>query len=324
MHYLKFQIPYNIIREYLKSGQYNNIIFHIDLPSISRGFYNKQVVEMELTNYINNRQMPTLFFKESKEFLGKLYDQFKFYNPKFSIFYDDGQCLQNKAIYNGYKDRSSSYESMILEDAQVELFHEIKKYYYGEFPKKFTIPRISNTIFLEQYEADFMPWIMLNYNIWNCANYNTLNVILSTDKDLLQCCQFKNVIQVFTLYSKKNSSIEFNVYNDETAIEQIYNKYQRGILSSKYIPLLLSLGGDKADKIPGIEGVGSAKAYKFIIDHNLPYEIHNQTILPDKLEPYRSVIVRNYKLISFDEQLKRIPLSVIEQIKQSYSRILEG
>ena len=321
MHYLKFQIPYNIIREYLTIGKYSRVIFHVDLPSISRGFYNKQVVEMELTNYITTRKMPVLFFTEAKQFLGKIFDQFRSYNPLFSIFYDDGQCAQNKGIYNGYKDRSSSYQHMILEDAQIELFHEIKKYYYSEFPSRFNIQHVSKTTFLEKYEADFIPWVMLNYNIWNCADYNTLNVILSTDKDLLQCCQYKNVIQIMTLYSKRESKIDFNVYNDETAIGQLYEKFQRGILTSKYIPLLLSLGGDKADKIPGIPGIGDAKGYKLIIDHKLPHQIYENTPLPPDLEPHRKLIVRNFKLISFEEQLKRIPYNVVEDLRNNLTSL---
>lgn len=313
-HYLKFQIPYGVIRDYLVSGNYKNIIFHVDLPSISRGFYNKQVIEMELSSYITERKLPELFFRESKEFLNKLYSQFKSYNPKFSIFYDDGQCLQNKGIYNGYKDRSSAYEHLILEDNALQLYQEIKTYYYNVFPERFNIPKVSHVTFLKQYEADFIPWIMLVNNIWDCQNYNTLNIILSVDKDLLQCCQFANVIQIFTLYSKKTRKIEFNVYNDETAMGQIYSKFQRGILTSKYIPLLLSLAGDKADKIPGIPQIGEARAYKLVIDHNLPYKIHDQTQFPPDLEEFRNIILRNYKLISFEEQLKRIPPTLLESL----------
>lgn len=317
--YLKFQIPYNIIRNILIEKKYARVVFHIDLPSISRGFYNRKTVEYELSNYLRTKQMPTLFFEEAVEFLGKLHSQFRQYIPRFSIFLDDGQCKQNKTIYNGYKDKSTDSHQLMLEDAELELYHTIKRYYYEEFPKRFKIANLSNALFLKEYEADFLPWILYQKNIWMCSDPRTLNVILSTDKDLLQCCQFGNFIQIMTLYSKRESKILFNVYDDDNAISQIYPKFQRGILTSKYIPMVLAISGDKADKIPGVKGIGPAGACKLIINYNIPHAINSTTPLPPELDSYRDLIIRNYKLISFEEQLKRIPLSVIEEIKNDYN-----
>ena len=316
MHYLKFQIPYKVIKEHLYAGRYKNVIFHIDLPSIARGFYNKDVVQYEITNYIQTQQNPILFFTEAKEFLNKIYEQFSSFNPKFNIFYDNGECKQNKSIYNGYKNRSSAASKLMLEDVELELYHQIKGYYYSAFVERFT-NSISKVTYFQEYEADFIPWIVISKNIWNSAQPDTFNVILSTDKDLLQCCQFKNCIQTMTLYSPRESKIIFNVYDDNNAISQIYEKFERGILTSQYIPLMLALGGDKADKIPGIPKVGPAGAYKLILNNNLPPAIHDMTPLPTSLEEHRQLIVRNYKLISFEEQVKRIPLNVLENLKNS-------
>lgn len=314
MHYLKFQIPYKVIREYLQAGGYSKIIFHVDLPSIARGFYNKDVVQYEITNYMTTKQNPVLFFTESKQFLGKIYEQFAQFSPRFNIFYDNGECKQNKSIFNGYKNRASGSSKLMLEDVELELYHQIKQYYYNEFVERFTNP-VSRVTFLQEYEADFIPWILMTNNIWGSAQPDTLNVILSTDKDLLQCCKFGNCIQIMTLYSTRESKILFNVYNDQNAISQIYEKFDRGILTSIYVPLILAISGDKADKIPGIPKVGPAGAYKMILNHNLPPAINDFTPLPSDLEPHRKLIVRNYKLISFEEQLKRIPLNVLEKLK---------
>ena len=108
--YLKFQIPYNKIFEVLNIGNYSRIIFHIDLASISRGFYNKQVIEYEISEYIETRKMPSYFLIESKQFLNLLYSRFSQYNPLFNIFYDDGLCNQNRSLYNKY----SSQPAFIL------------------------------------------------------------------------------------------------------------------------------------------------------------------------------------------------------------------
>lgn len=317
--YLKFQIPYAKIYEILKNGKYKRIIFHIDLPSISRGFYNRQVIEYEIAEYIDKQQMPSYFLMEGKQFLGELFERFKQYTPRFSIFYDNGNCGQNNSIYKGYKDRSRDRSKLILEDLDMELYSNIKNYYYEQFAPMFTIPPMSKVTFLKSYEADFVPWIMLKYNIWDCNNPETLNIILSVDKDLLQCCQYQNVIQIFTLFSKNGSGIVFNIYDDTNAINQLYDKSERGILTSKYIPTILSLAGDKADKIPGIPRVGEANAYKMIINYNLPACLTDDFVLPDCLVQHKDIIKRNYKLISFDEQLSRIPLPNLQEILNSFS-----
>lgn len=316
--YLKFQIPYSKIYERLNAGNYKNIIFHIDLPSISRGFYNREVIEYEIADYIETQKMPTYFLLEAQQFLSNLYIKFKQYNPKFNIFYDNGNCGQNNALYSGYKDRSRDRSKVILEDLDMELFSNIKNYYYEQFEPLFTIPGSSKVTFLKEYEADFVPWILLRYNIWNCQDPSTLNVILSVDKDLLQCCQYPNVIQVFTLFSKQNSSIQFNVYDDMTAVQQLYDKCERGTLTSKYIATILSLCGDKADKIPGIPRVGEANACKLITNYNLPADLTTVQKFPDALKEHAKIIIRNYKLISFEEQLKRIPIPKLNAILNGF------
>ena len=317
--YLKFQIPYKKIYEIINFGKYTRVIFHIDLASISRGFYNKQVIEYEISEYVDSRKLPTYFLIESKQFFNLLYSRFSQYSPMFDIFYDDGVCSQNRSLYNKYKDRSADRSKMIYEDVDMELFSNIKNYYYEQFAPMFTIPNVSNVTYLKQYEGDFLPWIMLRNNIWNCNDSNVLNIILSVDKDLLQCCQFKNVIQIFTLFSKTDSGILFNVYNDENALTQLYAKAERGRLTSKYIPTLLALCGDKADKIPGIPKVGEANAYKLIINYNLPNVLTNDFNWPEELFKYKNIVIRNYKLISFEEQLNRIPIDQLTNIKNSFN-----
>jgi len=317
VHYFKFQIPYKTIHEILYRNQYANILFYIDLPSICRGFYNKQVIDLELANYFETKQLPQLFFNEANSFYNNLLNQFKQYNPKFITFYDSGECIQNKVLFKPYKgDRSKVIDTVLLEDTERELFKRIKNYYFEEFIPKFTIPNLSKVIFTNEYEGDFIPYFIISNNLLNSKFGNVLNVILSTDKDLLQTCIFKNTIQCSTVYKKTTGTLDFYTLNDDNAIGYIYKKFKRGVLTSKYIPLILSLAGDKADNIDGIPGIGEAKAYDMIINNAMEYQFHETTPIPQKYEQYREMIVKNFKLISFDEQLKRIPFTFLSTIKQ--------
>lgn len=203
--YFKFQVPYGNIHQVLQNGNYKRVIFHIDLPSIARGFYNTDVIHLELANYVESFNMhqltgqpvenPKIMFDEAAVFMNNLYTRFSNYSPYFIVFYDDGKCKQNKVIWNGYKaDRISGLSKILTEDAEREVFRCIKDYYYSEFVSKFTIPNVSKVLYWKEYEADLIPHFIIKYQLLDSHNPETLNVILSTDKDLLQTCVFKNVL----------------------------------------------------------------------------------------------------------------------------------
>ena len=99
-----------------------------------------------------------------------------------------------------------------------------------------------------------------------------------------------------------------NIYSDYDAISYIYDKFKPGILTAKYIPLILSIAGDSADNIVGIKGLGPAKTIKLIQNHNLPptpWEIKQYDNIPDIISNNIDLIERNYRVISFEEQIKR-------------------
>lgn len=315
-HYLKFILPFQVIQNIIDKYNFKRIIFYTDIMSISRGFFNVETIHFEIDNYINNnKQMPNIFFNEYRDFFNNIYNKFKKYTPIFITFYDDGKCIQNRTLYKPYKaDRGTYIDKVLLEDAEKELFKQIKTYYYEELPNKFTIKNLSTILSIKDYETDFIPYIIISNGYIDSQSPDILNIILSTDKDLLQTCQFKNVLQCCTLYSPKEGKLKFYTLTNDNAIEYIYKNFKPGLLTAKYIPLLLALSGDKADNIPGIKGIGEAKACKLITLYNLPAEIHSGVDFKD-LSSDKDTIMRNYKLISFEEQIKRVPITFCNSIK---------
>ncbi len=306
-HYFKFQIPYKQIHKILHN--YKNIIFYIDISSIARGLYNKKVILMEIERFFSTKKLPTTMFDECRYFYNNLYRQFKKYNPKFITMFDDGTCLQNTVLLKSYKSGGSSIKYIIQEDVERDLYYKIKQYYFKCIESHFNKKPISYTINLYEYESDLVPYYIIKNNFLNSQNLNTLNVILSTDKDLAQTCQFKNTIQCATLYKRKTSSIEFNILYDNNAISYFYKNFKRGSLSSKYIPLILAIAGDKADRINGLKNIGYSKAIKSIIYNNINPYFNKTSTLPTEYEPFRKIINTNFKIISFDEQIKRLPIT---------------
>jgi hypothetical protein len=190
------------------------------------------------------------------------------------------------------------------EEEYKNTFRIIKKYYFSEIVTKFNIKGLSKIIYMQDYETDFIPYYFLKYKF---ESDDALNIILSMDKDLLQCCKFKNTFQVTTNYLPSQSKIITNIYDDRNAISYIYDSFKPGILTAEYIPLILSISGDKADGIPGVPGIGYANAIKLIMKTGMlpEYPIN----VPSELENYKEKIQNNYKMISFDEQISRLPVT---------------
>lgn len=316
-HYLKYLIPYQLLFEKLNSEtNYNHVIFYLDILSISRGFYNKKVIDMEIANYIRDqKKMPSIYPLELKEFLNNIYNKFKRYSPKFVLFYDGGMCLQNTTISKFYKEERASQKYFYLEEDHKVLMNSIKSYYLNEIDSLFNKPNLSCVAWSQEYEMDLIPhYAISKRKILNCNSPNTLNVILSIDKDLLQTCRFENTVQAVSLY-KKSTGIDLKLYDRNSAMGYIYKGFKRGGLTAEFIPLVLAMASDKIDGIKGIPKVGPSTAIKLINMHNLPPRIMPDTNL-GSLEKYRDLITTNLKLTSFDEQIKRVPQMELNKIDE--------
>ena len=319
-YYIKYALKYSLITEILQKLNKKRINFFIDLQSIAKGFYNKDVILVELGRYSTEGKVSDILIQELRDFLNVIYAQFKMYDPFFVISYDDGYCQQQKVIDSSYKSGRSTLNLIMDNDNDIELFRQIKKYYYQKIEQMFTKKDLSKVYYLKEYEADLVPEYCIVNDMFDSAQADVLNVILSVDKDLLQVCKYKNTIQCVTSFQQNQNrnrggyQIQFDAYDNENAISYINKKFKRGILTAEYIPMILAIGGDKADCIPGIRGIGPTKSIELIINYSIPSSAEqlkwklNQ--MPDIIKNNFEMINRNYKLISFEEQLKRIPKQV--------------
>jgi hypothetical protein len=315
-YYLKYIVPERLLYEKLnQEQQYKKVIFYLDILGISRGFYNKKTVDWELGRYMQTQQMPTTYPEELKAFLNNLYTKFKRYSPKFVMFYDGGECLQNTTISKFYKAERASQKYFYLEEAEKEAYSAIKNYYLNEVDKQFNKQDLSCVMWSQEYEMDLIPHYVISNNYIDSQNPDTLNVMLAVDKDLLQTCKFENVVQAVSTY-RKATGVELKLYDRNSAVGYIHSGFKRGGLNADYVPLILALASDKIDGIQGIPRVGPATAVKLIQTHNLPPIITTSTKLPQVLEQYRDLIINNLKLTDFDQQIYRIPNTEINQLNK--------
>lgn len=314
--YIKSSIIHQPIYDILNKLNKKNIIFFIDLQSICKGLYNKNNIFTEINYYLENKKPSDQLINEYRNFLNELYKKFKYYNPIFITFYDDGYNSQNLSIQNTYKQGRSSLSDIIDKDEELYLFKQIKKRYFEIIEEKCTVKNKGIVYYLKEFESDLIPHFIISNNYYNSQSIECLNIIISNDKDLLQTCQFLNTIQFtnrFLSSQTGNKKLKMEYWDDLTAIGYIYNNFKRGSLTSKYIPLILALSGDKADSVNGVKGIGPKKAIDLILNYNIPIdplilknEINNMPVI---IKNNINLIIENIKIISFDEQIKRINLN---------------
>lgn len=315
-YYLKYAMKYELIHNILQKTHKKKINIYMDILSICRGFYNKDVVFTEIRHYMQNQKPSNILIEELRQFMNNLYTIFNQYDPFFILFYDDGYCSQNKSIFSAYKSGISTLE-LILEDEYVELFREIKKYYFNTIPTYLEKQDHSKIFYLKEYESDLIPHYCIDNDLYDSKSSDILNIILSVDKDLMQTAKFNNTVVCATTFLPKDRKIHFGMYDNQNAISYFYKDFKIGILDANYIPLLLSLIGDKSDNIPKIEkGLGIVKAYNLIVNNNIPHDIIDIKLnikkLPDIIQNNITDIERNYNLISFDQQIKRLPKNLFK------------
>ncbi|MFW6281566.1 MAG: hypothetical protein ACOC1O_02070 [bacterium] len=305
-------MPNNAITNIALQKNKSRIIFHIDFQSICTGFYSKQNLFYEINYYIQNRKPSNILIDEYRNYLNSLYSQFRQFSPFMVTFYDYGKNTQNTSISSGYKGGRSTISTILEDDEERALFYQIKERYFNIIEEKYSVENHGKVYFLKDFESDFIPYFCIMNNIHQSKNDDVLNVVLSNDKDLLQCCEFNNTIQctnIFTLSKNNRKELKIELWDNYNAISYLYRNFKKGYLTAKHIPLILAIAGDRADGINGIKNIGYKKAIDLIqtfdIQPDYYYLKNNKDNLPEIIQKHQKLVMDNFLMISFKEQIKR-------------------
>jgi DNA polymerase-1 len=291
MVYIKYPVKYSLIYEQLNKNNYEKVTFFIDLQSIAKGLYSLRSIEEDISFFDENGYVNTLPY-ELFEYLRNIEKRFKNYDPFFVIFYDNGVFNYHWMIYKEYK-RNRHYDPR---DAElVHIFKKVKEYYFNVIEREFNKYDNCAVLFIRNYEADFIPYALIKYGYFESNDPKNLNIILSSDKDLLQCLTLNNTMQYVVTYNQKKYRMELYDKNNWFMYLCDSEKYR---IAPEYLPLILSIAGDQSDNIPGIKGYGFKKAVELIKLYDLRYDLSNIEKITSKVDV--KLIERNYKLVSFE------------------------
>ena len=247
---LSYYPTYSILDEILSYGQYKTVNLYIDLKNVLQSIYMEHAVINMVETTLKSRFIDTSVFSSVVSFIAfhKLYAIKRNINLNIFIFFESGNSIYHKNISKKYKIRRKLDDLYGLDREKRELFYDILQKNFQLIEKVFnSVPNVK-VIHLSGFEADFIPYYLINNHFHNSDNIG--HIIYSNDHDMLQCLD-KNVY-IFQKIKTGKNLIKRIVKKGETF--QTYLKEDN--IPDEYLPLYMGIAGDKSDDVDGVYGIG--------------------------------------------------------------------
>ena len=143
-------------------------------------------------------------------------------------------------------------------------------------------------------------------------------IIFSTDKDFAQCIE-KNIFQIIPNKSTQN---ELGLFLDRNGVWNKFGVYPEQIVD------YLSLIGDQADNIPGINGVGPKTASKWLNNFSSIENLlqHIDEVKPERfrsqLTESKEILERNRQLIELNRTVEDIFFENNQPDENKYQQLI--
>ena len=316
---LSYYPKYEYLDNLLSCNHKHHLNIFVDLKGCMTGIYQEWCVRHIINSSKTSNHLNLDLFSSVLLFVAfhKRYAVKRDIKINFYFFMEQGRSKYHLNIYDKYKENRQNSDFFGLDTESREKFFSIldKNYSLCEY----VINRIPDCQFycLKYCEADFIPFYLMKYKLSKDDMNNSLNIVYSRDKDMLQCLQFVNSYQ----YYRAANCDKTEYITEKTLFTHFCKMDCEPILdSAKWFPLVLSLCGDTGDGVPGIKGLGPKvifknidtimKAFSYNADRmyervmrgdNLLTESweHNSTTTLSKIFSNPDIVQRNMKLISY-------------------------
>ena len=315
MIFFSYYPTYNDLDILIEKYKPSKVNIYVDLKNCITGMYNEDSMK-DIIKMNEGTTQPILdLFLSWVDFVSFHYNyMIKNKMPLYIYnFSDIGDSIYHKKIYKEYKSNRTITRSKTMsffeEDGinkiiknNIEKIHEASKKMFHCY-----------SVDLRFCESDFVPYyIIKNFNQDN----NSLNIIYSSDSDMLQCIELENTVVFFRRNKDNKKMLDKDNWYERVKLENF------DIKNAVYFK---SITGDTSDSIPGIDGIGPKKAFS-VLKELQPTSLDN---LKESLVKFDNkisnvildswdIIERNYKLISFKELSNSISLEVSDKINNIF------
>lgn len=318
--FFSYYPKYEYLDKLLSLNPKKHLNIFVDVKGCSPALYSDWAVKYIINDSKNSRHINMSYYAGVIDYIAwhRYYAQKRDLTLDMYFFMEQGRSVYHDAIYKDYKSNRVLSDFFGLDVADQEYFKKIMDMNYNILD--YTINKIPHCSFykLQYVEADFIPWYLLEYLVPKEEQNESINLIYTRDKDMLQCLKFPNTYQYYraqwhettSLVTPKSllrhwAKLDHNVELDRVA---------------EWFPLFLSMLGDNSDSIPGIKGVGNKVIIKYLNeiistygdDPDKMYDIimngkdvlsesfkYTKTITSRKIFGNQDILKRNMQLISF-------------------------
>ncbi len=285
---------------------------YVDLKGCTTSLYQEWAIRTIADQSTGVQVCDQSIFASILEFIAfhKVYARKRNIKLRVYIFMESGSSSYHRDIHSEYKKNRQSNFFGLDQTTMDTFFNVVKRNFHVAEKICNKLPDVY-FIHLTALEADFIPHYLMNNVLSREAVDNSLNLIYSLDKDMLQCLTSENIAQYFRSYKK--STIIFN----SDIVKHYFKKDDGIVIDPIWIPLILGIDGDASDNFKGVRGISLTTIYKhwgdIVKSVNTMNDVYKNiqqktTIFQDKtiqtktmvsLYESEDVIVRNIKLSSY-------------------------
>jgi 5'-3' exonuclease len=184
----------------------------------------------------------------------------------FIFFWESGGSIPHNLDSKGvYKLNRNNMVFKIIDKQIYKEFSKVKELNFRMFEKIGPhIPRV-NIVSLKSIEADFIPYYLIKYSDSELINDNSVNLILSSDKDMFQGLDLPNTYQYIKKSSRSSDNNDYIISGD--GYFPLYFKNLKGLedfIPADLFSFILSIQGDSSDNVNGFKRYGPKKSYEVI------------------------------------------------------------
>lgn len=318
--FFSYYPKYEYLDKLLSLNPKKHLNIFVDVKGCSPALFSEWAVKYIIEDSKQSKHLNMSYFAGVIDYIAwhRHYCQKRDLTLDIHFFMEQGKSVYHNSVYKEYKSNRILSDFFGLDLADQEYFKKVMDLNYNLL--EYTVNKIPHCSFykLKYVEADFIPWYLLEYLIPKEEQEESINLIYTRDKDMLQCLKFPNTYQYYraqwhettSLITPKSLLRHWAKLKENVELDRV----------AEWFPLFLSMLGDTSDSIPGIKGVGNKVIIKFLNeivstyggDPDKMYDTvmngtdvlsesfkYTKSITSRKIFGNHDILKRNMKLISF-------------------------
>lgn len=253
---------YSILDEFTSDPKVDEIIIYVDIRNCLKSIYMEEVIHDLVESTNKYKKIDTSIISSLLSFISfhKKYAKKRGKKITTILFFETGRSYYHENINSKYKSTRKIGSLFTLNEIDRDLFFNIIRRNLMFSERLFNGFPDVHVVKLENFEADFIPYYMIKNNVLVDETKGYVHVTYSGDKDLMQISSLKLNNGESVVYNRnKKPGI---ILRDEDVMS---NYFKTNVdFPSVYLPLVMSILGDKVDDVDKIEKIGPKTCIKFL------------------------------------------------------------